>query len=79
MTKSIDILGLGCVAVDDLLYVPSFPVANTKVRVLSWERQCGRSSSGCDTQRMRSSGFSGSGAESNSARRSTRNPNAKSG
>jgi sulfofructose kinase len=41
MTKSIDILGLGCVAVDDLLYVPSFPVANTKVRVLSWERQCG--------------------------------------
>jgi sulfofructose kinase len=41
MTKPIDILGLGCVAVDDLLYVPSFPVANTKVRVLSWERQCG--------------------------------------
>jgi sulfofructose kinase len=41
MTKSIDIIGLGCVAVDDLLYVPSFPVANTKVRVLSWERQCG--------------------------------------
>jgi hypothetical protein len=27
MTKSIDILGLGSVAVDDLLYVPSFPVA----------------------------------------------------
>jgi sulfofructose kinase len=41
MTRSIDILGLGCVAVDDLLYVPSFPVANTKVRVLSSERQCG--------------------------------------
>jgi sulfofructose kinase len=41
MTKSIDILGLGCVAVDDLLYVPSFPAANTKLRVLSWERQCG--------------------------------------
>jgi sulfofructose kinase len=41
MTKSIDILGLGCVAVDDLLYVPSFPEANTKVRVLNWERQCG--------------------------------------
>ena len=41
MTKSIDILGLVCVAVDDLLYVPSFPVANKKVRVLSSERQCG--------------------------------------
>jgi sulfofructose kinase len=41
MTKSIDVLGLGCVAVDDLLYVPSFPAANTKLRVLSWERQCG--------------------------------------
>src|ERR1700730_12647990 len=41
MTKSIDILGLGCVAVDDLLYVTSFPAADTKVRVLSWERQCG--------------------------------------
>jgi sulfofructose kinase len=41
MTKSIDVLGLGCVAVDDLLYVPSFPAVNTKVRVLSWERQCG--------------------------------------
>jgi len=39
--KTWDILGLGCVAVDDLLYVPSFPVANTKVRVLKRERQCG--------------------------------------
>jgi hypothetical protein len=27
MTKSIDILGLGCVSVDDLLYVSSFPAA----------------------------------------------------
>jgi sulfofructose kinase len=41
MTESFDVLGLGCVAVDDLLYVPTFPVANTKVRVSSWERQCG--------------------------------------
>jgi hypothetical protein len=41
MTKSIDILGLGCVAVDDLLYVSSFPAANTNVRVLNSERQCG--------------------------------------
>ena len=39
--KSIDILGLGCVAVDDLLYVPRFPAADTKMQVLKWERQCG--------------------------------------
>ena len=39
--KTWDILGLGCVAVDDLLYVPNFPEADTKVRVLKWERQCG--------------------------------------
>ena len=36
-----DILGLGCVAVDDLLYVPSFPAADSKVQVSKWERQCG--------------------------------------
>jgi sulfofructose kinase len=36
-----DILGLGCVAVDDLLYVPAFPAADTKVQVSKWERQCG--------------------------------------
>jgi sulfofructose kinase len=40
--KSFDILGIGCVSVDDLLYVPgSFPAADTKARVLSWDRQCG--------------------------------------
>jgi sugar/nucleoside kinase (ribokinase family) len=39
--KTWDILGLGCVAVDDLLYVPSFPVADTKVQVIKQERQCG--------------------------------------
>jgi sulfofructose kinase len=39
--KTWDILGLGCVAVDDLLYLPSFPVADAKVRVLKRERQCG--------------------------------------
>jgi sugar/nucleoside kinase (ribokinase family) len=39
--KTWDILGLGCVVVDDFLYVPSFPEANTKVRVLKTERQCG--------------------------------------
>ncbi|MBI4583155.1 MAG: permease [Planctomycetes bacterium] len=36
-----DILGLGCAAVDDFLYVPAYPPANAKVRVLSTERQCG--------------------------------------
>jgi len=42
MSKSFDILGLGCVSVDDLLYVPGrFPVADTKTRVLNWDRQCG--------------------------------------
>src|SRR5215831_5951210 len=39
--KTWDILGLGCVAVDDLLFVPNFPIADTKVRVLKHERQCG--------------------------------------
>jgi sugar/nucleoside kinase (ribokinase family) len=36
-----DVLGLGCVAVDDLLYVPGYPPADTKVRVRRRERQCG--------------------------------------
>ena len=39
--KTWDILGLGCVAVDDLLFVPNFPIADTKVRVFKHERQCG--------------------------------------
>jgi sugar/nucleoside kinase (ribokinase family) len=41
MTATFDILGLGCVAIDDLLYVPSFPTADTKLQVLRRERQCG--------------------------------------
>ena len=42
MSKSFDILGLGCVSVDDLLYLPAaFPVADTKTRILNWDRQCG--------------------------------------
>ena len=41
MNTPFDILGLGCVAVDDLLYVPSYPLADTKVRVRRSERQCG--------------------------------------
>jgi sugar/nucleoside kinase (ribokinase family) len=39
--ERIDILGLGAVAVDDLVYVESYPPANTKARVLDRERQCG--------------------------------------
>jgi sugar/nucleoside kinase (ribokinase family) len=41
MTKGFDVLALGCVAVDDLLYVPSFPVPDSKLRVRRSERQCG--------------------------------------
>jgi sugar/nucleoside kinase (ribokinase family) len=36
-----DVLGLGCVAVDDLLYVPAYPLADAKVRVRWRARQCG--------------------------------------
>ncbi len=36
-----DVLGLGCVAVDDLLYVATYPAADAKARVLRRERQCG--------------------------------------
>src|SRR6516165_9872135 len=38
---ALDILGLGCVAVDDLLYVASYPPADAKVPVRHRERQCG--------------------------------------
>src|SRR5207253_1049385 len=41
MTPTFDILGLGCVAIDDLLYVDSYPLADTKVQVRRRERQCG--------------------------------------
>jgi ribokinase len=37
----IDVLGLGCVAVDDLIYVESFPAPDAKTPVLRAERQCG--------------------------------------
>jgi len=40
-TNGFDVLALGCVAVDDLLYIPSFPVPDSKVRVGRSERQCG--------------------------------------
>jgi len=39
--KKIDILGLGAVAVDDLLFVGSYPEPETKVPVKSRDRQCG--------------------------------------
>jgi len=35
------VVGLGCVAVDELLYVPAYPVPDTKVRVRQRDRQCG--------------------------------------
>jgi sulfofructose kinase len=38
---NLDVLGLGGVAVDDLLYVTSYPAADAKARVLRRERQCG--------------------------------------
>ncbi len=41
MLPAFDILGLGCVAIDDLLYVPAYPPADTKVQVQRRERQCG--------------------------------------
>jgi sugar/nucleoside kinase (ribokinase family) len=36
-----DVLGLGCSAVDDLLYLPAFPTPEIKLRVSRRERQCG--------------------------------------
>ncbi|MHB1035306.1 MAG: PfkB family carbohydrate kinase [Pirellulales bacterium] len=36
-----DILGLGCVTVDDLMYVDAYPPADSKVRLRRRERQCG--------------------------------------
>ncbi|MBW3625726.1 MAG: hypothetical protein KY468_20215, partial [Armatimonadetes bacterium] len=39
--KPWDVLGLGCAAADDLLYVESFPEPDAKTPVLRSERQCG--------------------------------------
>jgi len=41
MTFPCDILGLGCVAIDDLLYVATYPQADAKVPVQRRDRQCG--------------------------------------
>jgi len=39
--KYFDVLGLGCAAVDDILYVEQYPRPDAKVRVLRRERHCG--------------------------------------
>ena len=41
MGAPFDILGLGCVALDDLLYVAAYPPPDTKMPVHRRERQCG--------------------------------------
>jgi sugar/nucleoside kinase (ribokinase family) len=41
MHKTIDALGLGFTAVDDLLYVDAYPEADAKVPVRRRQRQCG--------------------------------------
>jgi sugar/nucleoside kinase (ribokinase family) len=41
MTASIDILGLGCTAIDELLYVDAYPAADGKAQVRRRRRQCG--------------------------------------
>src|SRR5436190_18268931 len=41
MTTGWDILGLGSATVDDFYYVPHFPIPDTKVEILSSERQGG--------------------------------------
>ncbi|MHB0954881.1 MAG: PfkB family carbohydrate kinase [Pirellulaceae bacterium] len=39
--KSYDILGLGCTAIDDLLYVDRYPPADAKQRIVRRRRECG--------------------------------------
>ncbi len=41
MTRAYDVLGLGLVAVDDILIVERYPQPDSKVQVLGEERQCG--------------------------------------
>ena len=40
-TKRFDVLGLGCAAVDDLIYVPAYPAVDTKLRISRTLRKCG--------------------------------------
>src|SRR5436853_4710899 len=39
--KKFDVLGLGCAAVDDIVYVEHYPRADAKIHVLRRERHCG--------------------------------------
>jgi len=41
MSNSIEVLGLGCTAVDDLLYLDAHPAPDTKAPIRGHERQCG--------------------------------------
>lgn len=41
VSAAFDILGLGAVAVDELIYVDAYPAADQKAHVLQTERQCG--------------------------------------
>jgi len=41
MSKLFDVLGLGAVAVDELIYVDTYPPPDEKAHVLHTERQCG--------------------------------------
>ncbi|MBA3485539.1 MAG: sugar kinase, partial [Pirellulales bacterium] len=41
MARSIDVLGLGCAAVDDLLLVDRYPAPDSKTPVVRRERRCG--------------------------------------
>jgi len=41
MKKRFDVLGLGCTAVDDLIYVDAYPPPDVKTRALRRERHCG--------------------------------------
>jgi len=41
MTRRFDVLGLGCAAVDDILYVGQYPPADAKIHVRRRERHCG--------------------------------------
>jgi sugar/nucleoside kinase (ribokinase family) len=41
MNPEYDVLGLGCVAIDDLLYVAGYPAADSKMPVQRGERHCG--------------------------------------
>ena len=41
MSATFDVLGLGAVAVDELIYVDCYPAADEKAHVLRTARQCG--------------------------------------